>query len=132
MKREDMESVVLSAMEDDANLQMLYDVWSLIKRAPSKAVDILMQFQDVSDSAKHAAMELKKSLDRYDELAPRISDLMDGVRQMKEFNASVISLDDDKVMNKLTRLVNMSKHLSDLKKDGTFEMLTQLMNNKDN
>ena len=127
MKREDMEGTILSAMEDDANLQMLYDVWSLVQRAPSQAVDILMQFQDVSGSAKHAALELQKALDRYDELAPRVNDLIEGARKVKEFNSSLSSIDDDKVMNKLTRLINMSKHLSELKSDGTFEMLTQLL-----
>ena len=127
MKREDMEGTILSAMEDDANLQILYDVWSLVQRAPSQAVDILMQFQDVSGSAKHAALELQKALDRYDELAPRVNDLIEGARKVKEFNSSLSSIDDDKVMNKLTRLINMSKHLSELKSDGTFEMLTQLL-----
>ena len=127
MNREVMELEILDCIEDDANLQLLYDCWSMIRRAPAQAVEILMQFQDVSNAAKQAALQLQLALDRYDELKPRIVELDEGAKYLREFNRSIVTLDEDKIMNRITRLTNMAKEIQRLKQDGTFEQLSSLL-----
>ena len=125
-----MQEELLKALEDDTNVQMLYDVWSLLRVVPSKAVEILMQFKDVSNSAKHATDEIENTLKRFNAIEPELDRLNAGVEKIKGFSQSVSSLDDDVVMNRLARLVSMAGQISNLKKDGTLDLLTDLLSKK--
>lgn len=115
------------AMEQDENVQALYDVWSLIKSVPAKAVEILVQFQDVSASARSAIEEMRETLEEVNTLKDEMETLREGVDFLSQFRSSVLKLDEDVVMNRLSRLLNMASQIRKLKNDGSLELIEGLL-----
>lgn len=127
MDKDTMVDELCKAMEQDENVQALYDVWSLIKSVPSRAVDILIQFQDVSTSAKDAVEEMRKTLSDVKTLKDEMETLKEGVEFLGQFRSSVMKLDEDVVMNRLSRLLNMASQIRKLKHDGSLELIEGLL-----
>lgn len=127
MNKNAMVDELCKAMEQDENIHALYDVWSIIKTVPSKAVDILVQFNDVSGAAKIAVNEMRIALDEVASMKSEMDTLLEGVDFLRQFRSSVMKLDEDVVMNKLTRLLNMASQIKKLKDDGSFELIESLL-----
>lgn len=118
---------LLSAIEQDDNINLLYDCWTLLQRAPSRAVEILMQFKDVAASAKIAVADIQEALSRYDQLKARLPELKEAAKQIDEWNKSVAGTDEGRVLNRLNRIIEISQKLAELKKSGSLDMIEALL-----
>lgn len=130
MKKDEMIDELIQALEKDENVQALYDVWSMINAVPSKAVSILLQFQDVSASAKKAVDEMRRTLEDVKQLEAQMGALEDGVAFLGKFRESVLRLDEDLIMNRLARLTSMAGQIRKLQEDGSLELIEGLLLNK--
>jgi len=128
--KKEQQDILLTAMEDDTAIQMLYDCWTLLQRAPNKAIEILIQFKDVSNSAKLAAADIQEALVKYDALKPRLSELTRMAEFVQGFNKQVASIDESTVLNRLNRIIDVASKLSDLKKSGGLDLVETLLCNK--
>ena len=121
------QDVLLSALSDPDSAATLYDCWSLLQRAPSKAADILMQFRDVSQAAKIATVDIQDAVTRFDNLKPRLEELSQAATLIQAFQRQVAATDEAQVLNRLNRLVELAERVRQLKKDGSFELMRKLL-----
>ena len=127
MATKDKQDALLNAIQNEETLNLLYDCWALLQHAPSRAVEILMQFKDVSSAAKVATADIQEALARWDALKPRIKDLQEMSERVKEFNRQVAATNEDTVLNRLNRIVNVAEKVEDLKKSGGLNLIERLL-----
>lgn len=127
MATKDKQDALLNAMQNEETLNLLYDCWTLLQHAPSRAVEILMQFKDVSSAAKVATADIQEALTRWDALKPRIKDLQEMADKVKEFNRQVAATNEDTVLNRLNRIVNVAEKIAELKKEGGLDLIEKLL-----
>ena len=127
MATKDKQDALLNAMQNEETLNLLYDCWALLQRAPSRAVEILMQFKDVSTAAKIATADIQEALARWDMLKPRIAELSEMAKRVSEFNRQVAATNEDAVLNRLNRIVNVAEKVAELKKEGGLDLIEKLL-----
>ena len=127
MDKQRKEAVLLDAIGNPANIDLLYDVWSLLQRAPGQCAAILVQFKDVAGSAREAAVEIESALNRYDQIKNRLPELEDSTRRIIEWNKSMRGIDDGQVLNRLNRVIEAATKLAELKRNGGLEFIDALL-----
>ncbi len=127
MNNSQKQDELMEAMQDEANLEQLYDVWRILKSAPSKAVEILVQFKDVSGALKVAVADIQDALSRFDAVKTRVRDIADVGKQIHEMNRMIKDVDDSKVLNRINRIIELAEKVSQLKALGAFDTLQKLM-----
>lgn len=118
---------LLAVISDPASVDLLYDVWRLIKACPSKAAEILVQFKDVSNATRMAVTDIQEALNRFEALKKRMPDLEQTARQIHEWNKSIKNLDESTVLNRLNRIIDIAGKLGELKALGTLDMIDGLL-----
>lgn len=125
--RKDKEESLLEAMNGEDNLNILYDCWTLLQRSPARAVEILMQFKDVSTSVRVAVADMQEAISRFDSLKPRIPELQAMAAILREWNSAISGTDEGRVLNRLNRIIETSQKIADLKKSGGIELIEKLL-----
>ncbi len=121
------EDVLMDAMTTDIDL--LYDLWSIANKAPTRCAEILIQFRDVSRACKSIILDLREiaqELKDVDSMMPTLTALIEQVSKWKQ---QIVTIDEDKVCNRINRLCEAAERLSDLKKTGGWQLLQKVMEN---
>jgi hypothetical protein len=119
------QDAMLKVLEKDANVDLLYDLWTIVKSCPSKAAEILVQFRDVSAAAKDMVDQLTKTIERFDTIKPRLQGLREASDLMRKSNGDM-ALIDDKVLNRFHRICEAAEQVKRLKDTGALDMLRSL------
>jgi hypothetical protein len=121
------EDELLKAMEDKANLDLLYDLWRIIKSCPSKAAEILVQFKDVSNATRIATADIQEAIARFEAVRKYIPELEDTARRIESWNKMVKGTDEAVVLNRLNRIIDIAGRLGELKALGALDMIETLL-----
>lgn len=116
---------LLEAISDPGTLNLLYDLWRIVKQTPSRAAEILMQFRDVNGAAQGMVAELTTTMDRFEALRKRLPDLREAVEMLRSANKEMIG-SDDKALNRLNRLIDAAEKVRELKATGALDLLKML------
>jgi hypothetical protein len=125
--KSDKADELLQAMGDQANLDALYDIWTLLRQCPSRAVEIMMQFKDVSRSARDAVTEINATVAQYNAIRPKITEIASAAKEMQAWQASVRAIDENTILNRLSRITEAAAKVDALRKSGTLELIERLL-----
>jgi hypothetical protein len=118
---------LLTALEDPNNLELLYDLWRIIKSCPSKAAEILIQFKDVSNATRVATADIQEAIARFDAVKKRIPELEETARRIEGWCKMVKGVDEASVLNRLNRIIDIAGRLGELKALGALDMIETLL-----
>jgi len=118
---------LLSAMEDQANLDLLYDLWRIVKTCPSRAAEILVQFKDVTTATRAAIADIQEACIRFDAVKKRLPEMEDTAKRIIEWNKQVKATDESTVLNRLNRIITIADKLGELKALGALDMIESLL-----
>lgn len=127
MNKGDKETALLAAMANEESLNILYDMWALVQRAPTKCVEILMQFKDVGESVRKATDELENALKRFEGIKGRIGAVTSAVAELDALNRTMAEVDEGKVLNRLSRITEAGKQIEALRSSGSLELIQTLL-----
>ena len=116
---------LLDAMNDPQMVDLLYDLWAIVRQTPTRAAEILVQFKDVAGSAKGMVVELQDTIARFDALRQRLPDLRETADVLRGVNQDLAAT-DDRALNRLNRIIDAAHKIQELKATGTLEFLKQL------
>ena len=119
--------MLLDAIEDKTQVDLLYDLWTVANRAPSRCAEILIQFRDVSRACKSAINELhdvRKQLADVEKALPEIQHLTDTVEGWKK---QLAKIDEVQILNRISRLCEAAERVRALKRSGELETLRILI-----
>ena len=119
------QDVLLDVMQDQSAVDLLYDLWQIVKNTPTRAAEILVQFKDVSRTAKEMNIELQETILRFDSLRKRLPDIMEAADMMREAN-NHLTATDDKALNRLNRIIDAAEKIRELKATGALDLLKNL------
>lgn len=118
---------LLAAMSNQDTLDLLYDLWRIVKQSPTKATEILIQFRDVTASAKVAVVDIQDVISRFDGLNERLSHIEEFAKRISEVNKSVRGIDESTVLNRLNKLVDLSEKIKQIKHSGSLDIIEALL-----
>jgi hypothetical protein len=121
------ENELLTAMQDPGSLDLLYDLWRIVKTCPSKAAEILVQFKDVSNATKIAVADIQEAIARFEAVRKRIPELEDTAKRINEWNKMIKGMDENTVLNRLNRIIDIAGRLGELKALGALDMIETLL-----
>jgi len=117
---------VLKALGDDATLDILYDLWRLVRTVPSKAVEIIVQFQDVHGSCGRMVGEMRATLAAFESVRGGIPAMMKLAEDVRAAAKVVEAIDEGKFLNRVNRIMDAAERLGELKKSGALDVLMKL------
>lgn len=137
---------ILHIIEDENQAQVLANLWQKIQGAPLEAAKIIRALEQSTDAVTKIAVEIPEAWKRLDEQALEVevrrqqfiedlrtfrketllevTALADAFRGLK---TALDSVDEDKVLNKANRLIELADKLARMKKDGTLETIKHLL-----
>jgi DNA repair ATPase RecN len=121
----DKANELLKAMESPCNVELLYDIWQIVKAAPSRAAEILVQFKDVSSSARIMVAELETTMSRFMAVKDRVPEIASVAEALTRANKGLV-MTDDKALNRLNRIIDAAEKLRELKVTGALDVLKSL------
>jgi len=119
--------VLLTAMEDKSQLDMLYDLWTVANRAPSRCAEILIQFRDVARATKAAVNELRDVRDQLKDVEKAMPEIAAMVETVEQWKKQLASIDEGAVLNRISRLCEMAERVKALKRTGELNVLRRLL-----
>lgn len=137
---------ILQVAEDEGQSQVLANLWQMVEGSPMQAARVVRALEQSSDAVKKITSDIPDAWSRLDEQcveaevrkAQFIEDLRkfrkDTVVEMTGIIESVAALkkqldaiNDDAVLNKANRLIEVAEKLGRLKKDGSLDLLRKLL-----
>lgn len=116
---------LLEVMQDPEKLDLLYDLWRIVRHTPTRAAEILIQFKDTQSAMRGMIADMQESLARFDQLKDRIPDIRNVAEILKESTRDLASV-DEKALNRLSRIIEASEQIRKLKQSGALDLLKGL------
>lgn len=116
---------LLDAMSDPQMVELLYDLWAIVRQTPTRAAEILVQFKDVSTCARGMVAELQDTIQRFEALSKHLPALRDTAEILRGANKDLVST-DDRALNRLNRIIDAAEKIKDLKATGALDILKSL------
>jgi hypothetical protein len=118
---------LLKVLDNPENVDLLYDLWRIIQTCPSKAASILVQFKDVSTATKLAVADMQEALQRFNAIQTVMPELEMMAERIKRWQNAVKDIDERHVLNRASRILDMAKQISEIKKAGGLDLLEKLL-----
>lgn len=137
---------ILQVIEDESHAKVLANIWQMVEGAPLQAAKVLRGLEQSTEAVTKIAMEIPEAWRRLDDQAlevevrrqqfiddlrtfrkdtlVEVTELADAFRGLK---TALDSVDEDKVLNKANRLIEVAEKLAKMKRDGTLETIRKLL-----
>lgn len=137
---------IFQAIQDEGQAQALANIWQMVEGAPLQAAKVLRGLEQSTDAVAKIANEIPEAWKRLDDQALEVElkrqQFIDDLRKFrkdtllevtelaeafKALKASMDAVDEDKVLNKANRIIDVAEKLARMKRDGTFEIIKKLL-----
>lgn len=137
---------ILRAIEDEGQAQALANIWQMVEGAPLQAAKVLRGLEQSTEAVAKIANEIPEAWKRLDDQALEVEirrqQFIEDLRKFRKetilevtelatafqsLKASMDAIDEDKVLNKANRIIEMAEKLARMKRDGTFETIKKLL-----
>jgi hypothetical protein len=137
---------ILHVIEDENHAKVLANVWQMIEGAPLQAAKVLRGLEQSTEAVAKVAAEIPEAWKRLDdqalEVEVRRQQFIEDLRTFRKdtlvemtamadafrgLKSALDSVDEDKVLNKANRLIEVADKLARMKKDGTLETIKHLL-----
>lgn len=137
---------ILQVAEDEGQARILANIWQMIEGAPMQAAKVLRALEQSSEAVSKVAKDIPDAWVRLDEQCleadVRRAQFIEDLRKFRKdtlteltlvveavgnLKKSLDAINDDAVLNKANRIVEVADKLSRIKKDGSLELLKKLL-----
>lgn len=137
---------ILQVIEDDGQAKVLANIWQMIEGSPLQAAKILRALEQSSAAVKAIGNEIPEAWQRLDGLCldaeVKRSQFIEDLRTFRKetltemnliadsllkLKGTLAAIDEDKVLNKANRVIEIVEKLSKAKKDGSLDVLKKLL-----
>jgi hypothetical protein len=116
---------LMNVMQDSEKLELLYDLWQIVRHTPTRAAEILIEFKDTQASMRNMIADLQETLARFDVLRERLPDLKEVSQVLKDTTRDLAGT-DEKALNRLSRIIEAADQVRKLKQSGALDLLKGL------
>lgn len=116
---------LLEVMQDPDKLNLLYDLWRIVRHTPTRAAEILVEFKDTQAAMRNMIADLQETLARFDTLRQRLPDIREVSETLKNTTRDLAGT-DEKALNRLSRIIEAADQVRKLKQSGALDLLKGL------
>src|SRR6185295_1523754 len=137
---------LFGVIEDESQAQVLGKLWDLLNGAPLQAAKVIRALEQSSEAVQKITTDIPEALQRLDEQCVEadvrraqfiedlrkfrkdtLTELSGVVEAVTQLRQSLDSVNDDDVMNKANRIIEVAEKLARLKRDGALELLKKIL-----
>jgi len=137
---------LFGVIEDESQAQVLGKLWDLLNGAPLQAAKVIRALEQSSEAVQKITTDIPEAWQRLDEQCVEadvrraqfiedlrkfrkdtLTELSGVVEAVTQLRQSLDSVNDDDVMNKANRIIEVAEKLARLKRDGALELLKKIL-----
>lgn len=137
---------MFGVIEDEGQAKILANIWQMIEGAPLQAAKVIRALEQSSQAVQTITQEIPAAWEKLDEQCVEaevrraqfiedlrkfrkesVSELTAVVGAVGDLKKALADLNEDEVLNKANRIIEVADKLGRLKRDGSLEMLKKLL-----
>ena len=124
------QDVLLDAMSEPDSLDLLYGLWTIANKVPSRCAEILLSYKDVSRAIRIVSAELEEAHDELKRVEAGRESIASMLHLVREWKAEMKTIDEEVFLNRMNRLCDVADRIAGLKRSGSLNSLRMLLEDK--